>query len=114
MFGAVRQVWQRGCGDKRGLRPDRALKGEERTMNLTLVDKNGNRIECECTFAQRFTSLPGGANQVVLTFEDSQMAKEVFHFVWGKAMDRPMPWLKDEKNKEEASRPAEVSPSPRL
>jgi hypothetical protein len=30
--------------------------------------------------------------------------------VWGKVMDRPMPWLKDEKNKE-ASRPAEVSPS---
>ena len=79
-------------------------------MNLTLVDESGNRIECECTFAQRFTSLPGGANQVVLTFEDGQMAKEVFHFVWGKVMDRPMPWLKDEKNKE-ASRPAEVSPS---
>jgi hypothetical protein len=46
----------------------------------------------------------------VLTFEDGQMAKEVFHFVWGKAMDRPMPWLKDEKNKEEASRWTEVSP----
>ena len=44
-------------------------------MNLTLVDKNGNRIECECTFAQRFTSLPGGANQVVLTFEDGQMGR---------------------------------------
>jgi hypothetical protein len=41
-------------------------------MNLTPVDKNGNRIEGECTFAQRFTSLPGGANQVVLTFEDGQ------------------------------------------
>jgi hypothetical protein len=29
-------------------------------MNLTLVDKNGNRIECECTFAQRFTRPRGG------------------------------------------------------
>ena len=82
-------------------------------MNLMLVDKNGNRIESKCTFAQRFTSLPGGANQVVLTFEDSQNAKEVFHFVWGKALGRPMSWLKREKNKEEASRLAEVSPSPR-
>jgi ABC-type uncharacterized transport system substrate-binding protein len=53
-----------------------------------------------------------GNSEVVLTFEDSQMAKDVFHFVWGKAMDRPMPWLKDEKSKE-ASRPAEVTPSPR-
>ena len=80
--------------------------------NLTLVDKNGNRIECECTWVQRFTGIPGGAYQVVLTFDDSQTAKEVFHFVWNKAMDRPLSWLKDEKNKE-ASRPAEVSPSPR-
>ena len=55
----------------------------------------------------------GGANQVVLTFEDGQLAKEVFQFVWGKALSRPMPWLKDEKKNEEASRPAEVSPSPR-
>ena len=80
-------------------------------MNLTLVDKNGNRIECECTWVQRFTGIPGGAYQVVLTFDDSQTAKEVFHFVWNKAMDRPLSWLKDEKNKE-ASRPAEVSLSP--
>jgi hypothetical protein len=100
-----------GCAA--GTTKDRALRGEQKTMNLTPVDKNRNRIECECTFAQRFTNKPGGANRVVLTFEDTQMAKEVFHFVWGKAMGRPMSWLKDEKNKEEAGRPAEVSPSPR-
>jgi hypothetical protein len=63
---------------------------------------------------QRFTNVPGAANQVVLTFEDSQTAKEVLHFVWVKAMGRQITWLKKgEKNKEEASRPAEVSPSPR-
>jgi hypothetical protein len=54
-------------------------------------------------WATKFTSVPGGADRVVLTFEDGHMAKEVFHFVWSKALSRPMPWLKDEK-KEEASR----------
>jgi hypothetical protein len=80
-------------------------------MNLTLVDKHGNRIECECTFAQRFTSLPGGSKQVVLTFEDSQTAKEVFYFVWVKAMGRRISWsnwLKDQQRTKETSRPAQL------
>jgi len=79
--------------------------------NLTLIDNNGNRIECECKYVERFMNVPGGAKEVVLRFEDSKTAKEVFDFVWVKAMGRQITWGK--KNKEEASRPTEVSPSPR-
>jgi hypothetical protein len=77
--------------------------------NLTLVDKNGNRIECECTWVQRFTSRPGGSKRVVLTFEDSQTAKDVFSFVWEKAMGRQIDWRKGTKRTK-----GRVSPSPEL
>jgi hypothetical protein len=31
-------------------------------------------------------------DQIVMAFEDGEMAKEVFHFVWeGKALSRPTP-----------------------
>jgi hypothetical protein len=57
MFGGQTTLAARLGRQAGALAKDRALKWEERTMNLTLVDKNGNRIESECTFAQRFTSL---------------------------------------------------------
>jgi hypothetical protein len=61
---------------------------------LTLIDENGNRLVCECTFAQRFSNREGEANKVVLWFEDAEKAMELFHFVWCKVLNREASWLK--------------------
>jgi hypothetical protein len=68
----------------------------EAPMNMTLVteDRDGLSIKCRLVHSRRHPDDPQTCKEVILTFETSKEAMEVFQFTWCDVLKMEAPWLK--------------------